>query len=134
MLLRLAPGRDMNRIINTHLEASKIGSKIADQVFEMQRRVGDSSSGTYHVPTRILLTLQTSLSTTDNSPPLPSEEHAAHSNHPLLSSGDNSASCADLPRNQFISSPHPHHRLKNDYGSIGGGSSSYVNSPDDHGI
>lgn len=51
LFLRIAPDRDMNRIITTHLEASKIGSKIADQVFEMQRRVGDSSSG---IPTNFV--------------------------------------------------------------------------------
>uniref|UniRef100_A0A1L8DMD6 Putative hypoxia-inducible factor 1/neuronal pas domain protein npas1 n=1 Tax=Nyssomyia neivai TaxID=330878 RepID=A0A1L8DMD6_9DIPT len=37
-------GREMHRIINTHVEASKIGRQIAEQVLDHQRRVGDSSS------------------------------------------------------------------------------------------
>lgn len=35
----------MNRMINTHIEASKIGRQIADQVLDFQRRMGDVSSG-----------------------------------------------------------------------------------------
>lgn len=35
----------MQRMINTHIEASKIGRQIADQVLDYQRRVGDISSG-----------------------------------------------------------------------------------------
>lgn len=35
----------MQRMINTHIEASKIGRQIADQVLDYQRRLGDSSSG-----------------------------------------------------------------------------------------
>ncbi|XP_059614097.1 protein cycle isoform X2 [Phlebotomus argentipes] len=37
-------GREMHRMINTHIEASKIGRQIAEQVLDHQRRVGDSSS------------------------------------------------------------------------------------------
>lgn len=32
-------------MINTHIEASKIGRQIADQVLDYQRRLGDASSG-----------------------------------------------------------------------------------------
>ena len=32
-------------MINTHVEASKIGRQIAEQVLDFQRRNGDSSSG-----------------------------------------------------------------------------------------
>lgn len=38
-----ATGRDMQQMINTHIEASKIGRQIADQVLDYQRRIGDSS-------------------------------------------------------------------------------------------
>ena len=34
----------MTRMINTHLEASKIGRQIAEQVLDYQRRMGDHSS------------------------------------------------------------------------------------------
>lgn len=40
-----ANGREMHRMINTHIEASKIGRQIADQVLDYQRRMGDASSG-----------------------------------------------------------------------------------------
>lgn len=35
----------MQRMINTHVEASKIGRQIAEQVIDSQRRCYDSSSG-----------------------------------------------------------------------------------------
>lgn len=35
----------MTRMINTHIEASKIGRQIAEQVLDYQRRMGDGSSG-----------------------------------------------------------------------------------------
>lgn len=35
----------MQRMINTHIEASKIGRQIAEQVLDYQRRMGDVSSG-----------------------------------------------------------------------------------------
>lgn len=35
----------MHRMINTHIEASKIGRQIAVQVLDNHRRAGDSSSG-----------------------------------------------------------------------------------------
>lgn len=35
----------MRRMINSHVEASKIGRQIADQVMDSQRRSGESSSG-----------------------------------------------------------------------------------------
>lgn len=38
-------GRDMQRMISTHVEASKIGRQIADEVLDNQRRGGDISSG-----------------------------------------------------------------------------------------
>lgn len=37
-------GREMTRMINTHIEASKIGRQIAEQVLDYQRRMGDRSS------------------------------------------------------------------------------------------
>ncbi|XP_025832005.1 protein cycle isoform X3 [Agrilus planipennis] len=37
-------GREIQRIINTHVEVSKIGRQIADQVIDSQRRQGESSS------------------------------------------------------------------------------------------
>lgn len=37
-------GREMTRMINTHIEASKIGRQIAEQVLDYQRRMGDHSS------------------------------------------------------------------------------------------
>lgn len=35
----------MQRVINTHIEASKIGRQIAVQVLDFQRHNGDLSSG-----------------------------------------------------------------------------------------
>lgn len=35
----------MQRMINTHIEASKIGSHIAEQVLDYQRRIVSESSG-----------------------------------------------------------------------------------------
>lgn len=40
----LANGREIQRIINTHVEASKIGSQIAEQVLDSQRRGNTPSS------------------------------------------------------------------------------------------
>jgi aryl hydrocarbon receptor nuclear translocator-like protein 1 len=37
-------GREMTRMINTHIEASKIGRQIAEQVLDYQRRMGGRSS------------------------------------------------------------------------------------------
>ncbi|XP_055602290.1 basic helix-loop-helix ARNT-like protein 1 [Uranotaenia lowii] len=37
-------GREIQRMINSHVEASKIGRQIAEQVLDHQRRIGDSSS------------------------------------------------------------------------------------------
>ncbi|XP_058065301.1 basic helix-loop-helix ARNT-like protein 1 [Anopheles bellator] len=37
-------GREIQRMINSHVEASKIGRQIAEQVLDHQRRLGDSSS------------------------------------------------------------------------------------------
>lgn len=37
----------MQRMINTHIEASKIGRQIAEQVMDFQRRLGDVSSGNF---------------------------------------------------------------------------------------
>ncbi|XP_058122930.1 basic helix-loop-helix ARNT-like protein 1 [Anopheles ziemanni] len=37
-------GREIQRMINSHVEASKIGRQIAEQVLDHQRRMGDSSS------------------------------------------------------------------------------------------
>ncbi|PSN34385.1 Aryl hydrocarbon receptor nuclear translocator-like protein 1 [Blattella germanica] len=39
-----AGSRDMQRLISTHVEASKIGRQIAEEVLDSQRRGGDSSS------------------------------------------------------------------------------------------
>lgn len=40
-----ANGKDIQLIINTHVEASKIGRQIAEQVIDSHRRGGESSSG-----------------------------------------------------------------------------------------
>lgn len=42
-LFLLGTGKDMQRMINTHVEASKIGRQIAEQVMDSQRR-GELSS------------------------------------------------------------------------------------------
>lgn len=42
-----ASGREMHWIINSHVEASKIGRKIANQVIDYHRRFDNSSSGNY---------------------------------------------------------------------------------------
>lgn len=39
-----ANGRDMQRIITNHVEASKIGRQIAEQVLTFHKRINDSSS------------------------------------------------------------------------------------------
>lgn len=44
----------MQRMINTHIEAGKIGRQIADQVLDYQRRLGDSSSDSSPVPEHTL--------------------------------------------------------------------------------
>lgn len=35
-------GRDMSRMISSHVEASKIGRQIAEEVLDLQRREGES--------------------------------------------------------------------------------------------
>ena len=45
----------MHKIINSHVEASKIGRQIADQVMDYQRRLGDSSSGVFGTKSSIRL-------------------------------------------------------------------------------
>lgn len=40
----LANGKDMQRMINTHVEAGKIGRQIAEQVMDSQKRCEGSSS------------------------------------------------------------------------------------------
>jgi hypothetical protein len=40
-----ANGREIQRLINNHIEASQIGRQIAEQVLDYQRRMGDVSSG-----------------------------------------------------------------------------------------
>jgi hypothetical protein len=42
--LILANGGEMTRMINTHIEASKIGRQIAEQVLDYQRRMGEDAS------------------------------------------------------------------------------------------
>lgn len=42
-----ASGREMHWIINSHVEASKIGRKIANQVIDYHRRFDNSSSGNF---------------------------------------------------------------------------------------
>lgn len=37
-----ANGKDMQRMINTHIEASKIGRQIAEQVMDLQKQGRDS--------------------------------------------------------------------------------------------
>jgi aryl hydrocarbon receptor nuclear translocator-like protein 1 len=39
-----AGGRDIQKLISTHVEASKIGRQIAEEVLDSQRHGGDSSS------------------------------------------------------------------------------------------
>lgn len=41
----LDSGKEMQQMINSHVEASKIGRQIAEQVMDSQRRGGESSSG-----------------------------------------------------------------------------------------
>lgn len=36
--------KDMTRLISSHVEASKIGRQIAEEVMDLQRKSGDSSS------------------------------------------------------------------------------------------
>ncbi|KAJ9598440.1 hypothetical protein L9F63_010884, partial [Diploptera punctata] len=52
--------RDMQRLISTHVEASKIGRQIAEEVMDSQRRGGDSSSDSSPSPEaeRTLPTMQ----------------------------------------------------------------------------
>lgn len=45
MILFSANGKDIQLIINTHVEASKIGRQIAEQIIDSHRRAGESSSG-----------------------------------------------------------------------------------------
>lgn len=47
----------MQRMINTHIEASKIGRQIADQVLDFQRRLGDSSAESSPGPDNSILPL-----------------------------------------------------------------------------
>lgn len=55
-LLRLDNGREsMQRMINSHVEASKIGREIAERVLEYHRRCGDHSSGNYSLMIKSLL-------------------------------------------------------------------------------
>lgn len=42
-VLIAATGHEMQRMINTHVEASKIGSHIAEQVLDYQRQINNSS-------------------------------------------------------------------------------------------
>ncbi|XP_065079375.1 protein cycle isoform X2 [Ochlerotatus camptorhynchus] len=44
-------GREIQRMINSHVEASKIGRQIAEQVLDHQRRTGDSSAESSPDPT-----------------------------------------------------------------------------------
>lgn len=46
-----ANGREMQRMINTHIEASKIGRHIAEQVLDYQRRMSSSDSSPDPDPT-----------------------------------------------------------------------------------
>lgn len=41
----VADGKNIQRLISTHVEASKIGRQIAEQVMDSQRRGGELSSG-----------------------------------------------------------------------------------------
>lgn len=54
-IIFLAAGRDMQRMINTHIEASKIGRQIADQVLDYERRLSDSSAESSPGPDTSLL-------------------------------------------------------------------------------
>lgn len=45
----------MQKMINTHIEASKIGRQIADQVLDYQRRLSDSSNGSSPDPENSLI-------------------------------------------------------------------------------
>ena len=48
----------MHKIINSHVEASKIGRQIADQVMDYQRRLGDSSSGVFGTKSSLSIRLE----------------------------------------------------------------------------
>lgn len=48
-------GREIQRMINSHVEASKIGRQIAEQVLDHQRRIGDSSSESSPNPTDVAI-------------------------------------------------------------------------------
>lgn len=49
-------GREIQRMINSHVEASKIGRQIAEQVLDHQRRTGDSSAESSPDPTDSAIT------------------------------------------------------------------------------
>jgi aryl hydrocarbon receptor nuclear translocator-like protein 1 len=92
LVVFLANGREMQRMINTHIEASKIGRQISDEVLEFQRRMGDFSSGILmHVYIkRISLT---NCLITDSSPdidPTLAQAVPILTENPLLSSSDSS--------------------------------------------
>lgn len=114
-LLVLANGRDIQQMINTHLEASKIGQQVADQAMDYQRRIDDTSAGRIH---NYNFRQTTKVGIADNSPH-PNEDHGNSSNNPQLSSGDNSVSGGERPLARYIASPHqlPQQRTADESGS-----------------
>lgn len=71
----------MQHIINTHLEASKIGQQVADRAMELQRRIDDSSADESTQPHEEMLSITT---------------------QQLMSSGDNSASGGERPPARYV--------------------------------
>ena len=73
----------MTRMINTHIEASKIGRQIAEQVLDYQRRLGDASPDS---------------SSSDPDPTLAQTISLVTESHQAASmSMDNSSVSSDLP-------------------------------------
>ncbi|KAJ6641830.1 Protein cycle [Pseudolycoriella hygida] len=79
-------GREMHWIINSHVEASKFGRKIANQVIDYHRRFDNSSS---------------------EDSPLPSDDPQPSTSTHLLSSCENSGSGHEIPNAEYASSSHP---------------------------
>lgn len=106
----IANGRDMQRLINTHVEASKIGRQIAEQVIDSQRRAGDSSSGSSPDPdTNPIIPISTAetLISTSNSP----DQRSMHTPSKLNGTVNNNFSHV---RNNVIL-PNDPGKLKNKY-------------------
>ncbi|XP_035918129.1 aryl hydrocarbon receptor nuclear translocator-like protein 1 isoform X1 [Anopheles stephensi] len=92
---KFANGREIQRMINSHVEAGKIGRQIAEQVLDHQRRVGDSSSESSPNPNEPTMqpTFSSALSETNHSnDALTSGEHSM-----VTSTGVSPSSIAVVP-------------------------------------